>query len=78
VNGSYVNQPPARVLLCLDACFGEFYLPLDLNEPMVCPVDSSHRVAVYSSPCIHQTTDSVALRASEASNAQNPVRDSRP
>jgi hypothetical protein len=37
----------------MDDCLGEFYLPLDLNERIVCPVDPSHRVAVYSSPLIH-------------------------
>jgi len=28
-----VHRPPARVLLCLEDCFGEFYLPLDLDDP---------------------------------------------
>lgn len=46
--------PPARVLLCLEApCHGEFYMPLDLDERIVCPFDSEHRVVVYSGPIIH-------------------------
>ena len=52
-----VHQPPDRVLLCLEGCFGEFYLPLDLNERIVCPVDPTHTVAVYSGPCIHGGRD---------------------
>ena len=49
-----IATPPARVLLCLEDCFGEFYLPLDLDDHMKCPVDSEHRVAVYSGPIIHE------------------------
>jgi hypothetical protein len=45
--------PPARVLLCLGPCHGDFYMPLDLDEPVVCPNDPDHLVAVYSAPVIH-------------------------
>lgn len=47
-------EPPARVLLCLGPCHGEFYLPLSLDEPIGCPVDGTHPVALYSSPTIHK------------------------
>ena len=46
-------EPPARVLLCLGPCHGEFYLPLDLDDPITCPVDVEHPVAVYTGPTIH-------------------------
>lgn len=45
--------PPVRVLLCLGPCHDDFYLPLDLDEAMVCPKDRTHPVAVYSGPVIH-------------------------
>ena len=48
-----VHRPPARVLLCLEGCFGEFYLPLDVDERPVCPVDAEHAVAVYGQPLLH-------------------------
>jgi hypothetical protein len=44
------HKPPARVLLCLGPCHGEFYLPLDHGEIAVCPNDRTHPVAVYSGP----------------------------
>jgi hypothetical protein len=46
-------EPPARVLLCLGPCHGEFYLPLDAGDHFVCPVDSEHPVAVYSGPVVY-------------------------
>jgi hypothetical protein len=58
------HEPPARVLLCLEpGCYGEFYLPLDLADAMVCPNDRGHRVAVYSGPCLHHPQDDHAQEA---------------
>jgi hypothetical protein len=39
---------PVLILLCLGPCHGDFYLPLELNEPQVCPNHSEHPVAVYA------------------------------
>jgi hypothetical protein len=54
------HSPPARVLLCLGPCHGEFYLPLGLDEDMVCPVDRTHPVAIYQTPTIHAGTRPMA------------------
>lgn len=52
------SELPARVLLCLHPeCYGAFYLPLDLDEAICCPVDRAHDVAIYGSPCIHGGDD---------------------
>lgn len=49
---------PARILLCMDpGCYGEFYLPLDLDERIGCPHDHTHPVAVYSTPILHKGED---------------------
>lgn len=46
--------PTPRVLLCLDACHGEFYLPLDWDDAPVCPNDRTHDVAVYGGVVVHR------------------------
>lgn len=46
---------PDRLLICLEeSCHGHFYLPLDLDEHIACPIAPEHRVAVYSGPILHQ------------------------
>ena len=45
--------PPARILLCLGPCHGEFYLPLGPGDAIVCPNDRTHPVALYQTPSIH-------------------------
>lgn len=52
-----VAEAPARLLLCLGPCHGEFYLPLADDERPTCPVDRTHPVAVYSGPTIHRGGD---------------------
>lgn len=63
-----VHRPPARVLLCLEGCFEEFYLPLEANEHAVCPVDSEHAVAVYRQPILH-ASEPLAYREGDADDA---------
>jgi hypothetical protein len=48
-----MNTPPGRILICLGPCYGEFYLPLDMDEVIVCPNDREHPVALYQNPGIH-------------------------
>lgn len=45
--------PPARLLLCLGPCHGEFYLPLEYDDDIVCPNDRTHPVALYQGASIH-------------------------
>ncbi len=46
-------QPPARVLLCLGPCHGEYYLPLGPDDRIACIHDATHPVAIYQTPTIH-------------------------
>lgn len=50
----HIADPPKRILICLGPCHGEFYLPLDVGEDIVCPNDRTHPVALYQNPGIHQ------------------------
>lgn len=43
-----MNKPPKQLLLCLDDCYGEFYLPLDSDESQHCPNRPEHTVAIYA------------------------------
>lgn len=50
-----VGDPPVRLLLCMHPdCHGEFYLPLSLEEAIVCPNDREHTVALYQAPSLHR------------------------
>lgn len=47
------HKPPARILLCLGACHGEYYLPLGPDDHAICLNDRTHPVAIYQTPTIH-------------------------
>ena len=59
VCGRDAVAPDARILICLGPCHGEFYYPLTADEPITCPYDRTHPVAVYQSPTIHKGREDI-------------------